>query len=367
VYVYGVDGQKIGTYTFTLGQYGETNTPEMVDWSNPVLAVFFGSKRIGTFDRLGTAKYNQNNAAQSFYPYGEDRGTMEPNDSLKFATYTRDAATGLDYADQRYYASNFGRMMSPDPYKASAGPKNPASWNRYSYTRGDPVNRFDPGGLRDQAAGTNPVQDGCVIPGGPPPYWGEDTCTPAPEQGGGGGGGGASDANSVHLADAQYRLNKISTSFNPTGKCLDFLNNLLSTGGSTDINTFINEIKSTAGQAANNVYDGPSATTVQLTEAAFGDSNSNGATTVAQWFAQQGSLGIALSQQNGAAIFLDLSKGFDDQYGLGILLHELLHKQAVDGGFSHNYLNWALNDAGAPSAVVGQEDISSRIGEICFH
>jgi hypothetical protein len=162
-------------------------------------------------------------------------------------------------------------------------------------------------------------------------------------------------------------LNKISTSFNPTGKCLDFLNNLLSTGGSTDINTFINEIKSTAGQAANNVYDGPSATTVQLTEAAFGDSNSNGATTVAQWFAQQGSLGIALSQQNGAAIFLDLSKGFDDQYGLGILLHELLHKQAVDGGFSHNYLNWALNDAGAPSAVVGQEDISSRIGEICFH
>jgi RHS repeat-associated protein len=145
VYFYGVDGQKIGTYTFTLGQYGETNTPEMTN-STVLLATFFGRKRIGTFDRLGSAKYNQNNAAQSFYPYGEDRGTMEPNDSLKFATYTRDAATGLDYADQRYYASNWGRFMSPDPYRASGGPSDPGSWNRYSYVEGDPVNFGDPRG-----------------------------------------------------------------------------------------------------------------------------------------------------------------------------------------------------------------------------
>jgi RHS repeat-associated protein len=74
---------------------------------------------------------------------------MQPNDSLKFATYTRDAATGLDYADQRYYASNFGRMMSPDPYEASIGSEDPGSWNRYSYTRADPINRLDPAGLSD--------------------------------------------------------------------------------------------------------------------------------------------------------------------------------------------------------------------------
>ncbi len=149
VYVYGVDGQKIGTYTFTLGQYGETNTPEMTN-STVLLATFFGRKRIGTFDRLGSAKYNQNNAAQSFYPYGEDRGTMEPNDSLKFATYTRDTATGLDYADQRYYASNFGRFTSVDRYRASKSgtnnPKSPKSWNRYTYALSDPINRFDPSG-----------------------------------------------------------------------------------------------------------------------------------------------------------------------------------------------------------------------------
>ncbi len=146
VYFYGVDGQKLGTYTFSLGQYGEGNTPEMTN-STVLLATFFGSKRIGTFDRLGTAKYNPNGQVQSFYPYGEDRGTVEPNDSLKFATYTRDTATGLDYADQRYYASNFGRFMSPDPYRASSRGPRPQSWNRYTYVQGDPVNFNDRRGL----------------------------------------------------------------------------------------------------------------------------------------------------------------------------------------------------------------------------
>jgi RHS repeat-associated protein len=117
------------------------------------LATFFGGKRIGTNDRLGSAKFNPNGQAQSFYPYGEDRGTVQPNDSLKFATYTRDSATGLDYADQRYYANNFGRFTSPDPYQANNGASgdtgDPGSWNRYSYTRGDPINRFDPMGLAD--------------------------------------------------------------------------------------------------------------------------------------------------------------------------------------------------------------------------
>ena len=121
------------------------NTPEMTN-STVLLATFFGRKRIGTFDRLGSAKYNQNNAAQSFYPYGEDRGTMQPNDSLKFATYTRDTATGLDYADQRYYANNFGRFMSPDPGNAG-GLSNPQSLNRYSYVLNDPINGSDPRGL----------------------------------------------------------------------------------------------------------------------------------------------------------------------------------------------------------------------------
>jgi len=37
--------------------------------------------------------------------------------------------------------------MTPDPYQASGGPNDPGSWNRYAYTRGDPVDRNDPAGL----------------------------------------------------------------------------------------------------------------------------------------------------------------------------------------------------------------------------
>ena len=115
-------------------------------YATVVAATFFGSKRIGTYDRLGTAKYNPNGQPQSFYPYGEDRGTVQPNDSLKFATYTRDSATGLDYADQRYFASNFGRFMSPDPYPGSARSSTQGAGTSIS-TRA--MIRYDPTGLDD--------------------------------------------------------------------------------------------------------------------------------------------------------------------------------------------------------------------------
>ena len=55
--------------------------------------------------------------------------------------------TGLDYADQRYYASTYGRFNTPDPTHASVSLSDPFSWNRYSYTEGDPVNGNDPSGL----------------------------------------------------------------------------------------------------------------------------------------------------------------------------------------------------------------------------
>jgi RHS repeat-associated protein len=59
---------------------------------------------------------------------------------------SRRSYTGLDYADQRFYASTYGRFNTPDPYSGSATLLNPLSWNRYSYTLGDPVNGNDPTG-----------------------------------------------------------------------------------------------------------------------------------------------------------------------------------------------------------------------------
>src|ERR1035437_2604266 len=81
----------------------------------------------------------------------------------------------LDYADQRYYASSYGRFNTVDPYQASAGPSDPGTWNRYSYTAGDPVNRNDRQGLLFA------VCDG---------YEGSDDPFGGCDDGGWGGGGG---------------------------------------------------------------------------------------------------------------------------------------------------------------------------------
>jgi RHS repeat-associated protein len=57
----------------------------------------------------------------------------------------------VDYADQRYYASAYGRFNTPDPYQATDNggidANTPESWNRYAYVLGDPVNYLDPMGL----------------------------------------------------------------------------------------------------------------------------------------------------------------------------------------------------------------------------
>ena len=58
------------------------------------------------------------------------------------------SAETLNYADQRYYASTYGRFNTADQYQASAGPKDPGTWNRYAYVSGDPVNSNDPRGLQ---------------------------------------------------------------------------------------------------------------------------------------------------------------------------------------------------------------------------
>jgi len=79
-----------------------------------------------------------------YISYG-DEITSTANDREKFATYTRDSYTGLDYADQRFYASAYGRFNTVDSGRAHK--KDPISWNRYAYVGGDPVNRSDPKGM----------------------------------------------------------------------------------------------------------------------------------------------------------------------------------------------------------------------------
>jgi RHS repeat-associated protein len=94
-----------------------------------------------------------------YFPYGEDRYSPNPanptNDQEKFATYTRDSVSGLDYALNRYYSAGMGRFMTPDPYRGSAQPTLPQTMNRYSYVQDDPANLIDPTGL--DACGDFPI------------------------------------------------------------------------------------------------------------------------------------------------------------------------------------------------------------------
>lgn len=74
--------------------------------------------------------------------------------------YFRDAETGLDYAKARYHQPGMGRFLSADPYVATGGPANPASWNKYSYTMGDPINGRDPRGLYTEYDGADTTDYG---------------------------------------------------------------------------------------------------------------------------------------------------------------------------------------------------------------
>jgi RHS repeat-associated protein len=110
--------------------------------------VYFGSKLLSngtgnvTQDRLGSIG--------KFYPWGQEKPSATTNGTEKFTGYFRDSETGLDYAQNRYHQPGMGRFLTADPYRASGGPGDPGSWNRYAYTRGDPVNRYDPTGLLDK-------------------------------------------------------------------------------------------------------------------------------------------------------------------------------------------------------------------------
>ena len=178
VYYYGPNGQRLGAYTLNVGA-NTTNghiTGYTLGVGTSTLDTYFGGRRLAPMDRLASAA-KVGNQSVSFYPYGEDKGTAGANDSWKFATYWRDSANGLDYAMDRYYSSGAGRFLTPDPYVNSAGPSDPQSWNRYAYTRNDPINRIDPSGLDD--CEPSPGVDFCVTGTGSAP-------SPAPDPWGSG-------------------------------------------------------------------------------------------------------------------------------------------------------------------------------------
>ena len=121
--------------------------------------LYFGGKLIRlqgqavAMDRLGSVRALNGVATPRYYPYGMEY-TTTAQDKEKFGTYYRDSTTGLDYADQRYYASGNGRFMTPDPAgMAAVDMQDATTWNKYLYVGDDPVNGYDPSGLCDVVIG----------------------------------------------------------------------------------------------------------------------------------------------------------------------------------------------------------------------
>ena len=154
LYFYGANGKRLGTYNC-----GYSNGQFTISTAN--INVYFGKKLIASgsemnqnavfTDRLGSVRGQAFSASIAYFPYGEER-TSTPDNTDKFGTYFRDGY-GQDYADQRYYTAVAGRFWSPDPGAlAAADPRNPLSWNQYTYGLADPANHMDPSGL-DAACG----------------------------------------------------------------------------------------------------------------------------------------------------------------------------------------------------------------------
>lgn len=151
------DGRPILTYTLALAFNGALQSWEQVAKPQET-RIYFDGKLVGAAnptprpvvfeavmtDRLGSVRV-RGTQSMRYFPYGQEI-TATANGQMKFGTYFRDAATGLDYADQRYFTSAMGRFLTADPYVASGGPSAPNSWNRYAYVSGDPVNFADPSG-----------------------------------------------------------------------------------------------------------------------------------------------------------------------------------------------------------------------------
>lgn len=127
IYFYGANGEKLGCWSLTVAGTTYTLTASQTN-------IWFAGRLLKPQDRA--------QSIGKYFPFGEDRNSPSPanpaNDQEKFATYTRDAATQLDYAYQRYYNNQLGRFHTSDPFLNGAGAGEPQGWNRYGYTGGDP-------------------------------------------------------------------------------------------------------------------------------------------------------------------------------------------------------------------------------------
>jgi RHS repeat-associated protein len=103
-------------------------------------------------DHLGTTRSVTDTAGDEvgffdYFPFGEPMSVdgCSPT-AQRFTGKLLDSESGLQYFGARHLSNNLSRFTSVDPAAASFNPKNPQSWNRYSYSLNSPLNLDDPDG-----------------------------------------------------------------------------------------------------------------------------------------------------------------------------------------------------------------------------
>ncbi|MBY0375183.1 MAG: RHS repeat-associated core domain-containing protein, partial [Bryobacteraceae bacterium] len=158
---YAPDGRRLGEYQTAVTWDGLLGRWRIGFWVGTNTYMWFGGKMIRAkgdtmmTDRLGSVRV-RGAEKLDYYPWGEEKPGATVDGREKFGTYFRDSGTGLDYAVNRYYTNGHGRFLSADPSPASGGTAVPASWNRYAYVGGDPINKVDPRGLAECSVSEQP-------------------------------------------------------------------------------------------------------------------------------------------------------------------------------------------------------------------
>jgi RHS repeat-associated protein len=186
-YVYDGDGHRVkktngstGTLYWT-GSGGQVLVETDLSGNFTAEYIFFNGQRIARqdaslhyyfSDHLGSHSVVTNIAGLAeqdidYYPYGgmvNDYCATQgyPNcttpvpQNYKFTGKERDAETGLDFSEARYFTSSQGRFVSPDPFSIVGDASNrdhfntylsqPQNWNLYAYTWNNPLRYTDPTG-----------------------------------------------------------------------------------------------------------------------------------------------------------------------------------------------------------------------------
>ena len=151
-YIYDMQGDVVSELTSVNGWatgYVYLNGRRIAEYANATTYFITG-------DHLGSSRLLTNLSkgvqdCNGLYPYGEqDPGICTSTNTTphKFTGYERDAESGLDNAQARYYGSPLGRFMSPDPAGMFAVRlAYPQTLNRYSYVLNNPLSLDDPLGF----------------------------------------------------------------------------------------------------------------------------------------------------------------------------------------------------------------------------